>query len=489
MLSLWWQTDAGQAGAPGAADGETGAAAAGGEQREPAATEEQAALAADGGAAARSGALEEQRVADAAESLGTVAESIRESTVGRFVGDNEMPSFLGISALEWTLGLTALIVVLLIRAAALIALQRYLRPLAERTATRYDDRIVNALGRAVSWLVVIVAFFLAFTFIPLPGSWQANVMRLINTALVVTLGFLVYRVIEILLHFLSHDEDGDQKSVLDRHFFPLLRDIAKFVILVLVIVAVVQGWGYSATGILAGVGIGGLALAFAAQDTVANIFGSFVIYSDRPYQVGDWIKIGDVEGTVEEVGIRSTRIRTFDQTLVLVPNKSVANENIQNFSAMPMRRIKLYLGLSYESSPAQIEDVVAAIRRLLAEHSGIDQETCVVNFTEMSAYSLDLLVYCFAATTVWTEYLETRQDLLLKIIEVCRKHRVQIAFPTQTLYYRNLGDADLPAELLRSAPSRVEPHASPEAPRAPAHPAQRTGSVAEYDTAEGEDGG
>ena len=255
----------------------------------------------------------------------------------------------------------------------------------------------------------------------------------------------------IFLHFLSHDEDGDNKSVLEQHFFPLLRDIAKFVILVLVIVAIVQGWGYSATGILAGLGIGGLAFAFAAKDTIENLFGSVAVIPDRPFEVGDWVKIGDVEGTVEELGFRSTRIRTFDKTLVLVPNKVVTNENIQNFSAMPIRRIKLYVGLSYETSVEQMRDVVAAIRRLLAEHPDIDQDSWVVNFTELNASSLDVLVYCYTRTTVWQEYLDTRQDLLLKIIEICNERSVEIAFPTQTLYHRGVAETDLPADLAREA--------------------------------------
>jgi MscS family membrane protein len=146
-------------------------------------------------------------------------------------------------------------------------------------------------------------------------------------------------------------------------------------------------------------------------------------------------------------------VRTFDKTLVLVPNKSVANENIQNYSAMPIRRIKLYLGVSYESSGEQIESVVQAIRRLLSEHPAIDQNFWMVNFTDMGAYSLDILIYCFTQTTVWAEYMEVRQALLLKIIEICDERGVEIAFPTQTLYHRRADESDsgLPAEFRRGA--------------------------------------
>lgn len=422
---------------------------------------------------------ESQIVPDAAESLGGVAETIHESTVGQVEEDSGGAQFLGVSGLEWSLAIGALLAALLVRHVILLALRRYLQPVVERTETEYDDRALAAMRRAFSSLVLLAGFFLAFSFIPLPSEpvdWQGSIWRVLNTLIVVNVGVLAYRIIVIFLHFISHG-DEKRRSILDAQLFPLLKDLAKFVVVVLVIVTIVQNWGYSASGLLAGLGIGGLALAFAAQDTVANIFGSFVIYTDRPYRVGDWIKIGSVEGTVEEIGIRSTRVRKFDKTLVFLPNKDVANESIQNFSEMPIRRIKVYVGLSYDASTAQIKEVIQRTRQMLRDHPAISQKFWMVNFTEMSASTLDMLVYCFTTTTVWKEYMDNRQDVLLKIIDICNDVGVEIAFPSRTIYHRSPEvhpmaglpdefkrgvDEDLPAELRRGTGDdepRLEPGA------------------------------
>jgi MscS family membrane protein len=430
-------------------------------------------------------------VPDGAESLGGMAEAVHGSTVGQVEDDSGGAQFLGVSGLEWSLAIGALLAALLVRHMILLALRRYMQPVVERTETEYDDRALAAMRRAFSSLVLLAGFFLAFSFIPLPSEpvdWQGGIWRVLNTLIVVNVGVLAYRIIVIFLHFISHAEDKKGRSILDAQLFPLFKDLAKFVVVVLVIVTIVQNWGYSASGLLAGLGIGGLALAFAAQDTVANIFGSFVIYTDRPYRVGDWIKIGDVEGTVEEIGIRSTRVRKFDKTLVFVPNKEVANESIQNFSEMPIRRIKVYVGLSYDASTTQIKEVIQRTREMLRDHPAISQKFWMVNFTEMSASTLDMLVYCFTTTTVWKEYMDNRQDVLLRIIDICADVGVEIAFPSRTIYHRSPEvhpmaglpdefkrgvDEDLPAELRRG--------------RDPDEPQLEPG--AEFDTAEGEGNG
>ena len=226
---------------------------------------------------------------------------------------------------------------------------------------------------------------------------------------------------------------------------------------------------------------------------MANIFGSVVVYSDRPYKVGDWISLAGIEGTVEEIGVRSTRIRTFDKTLVSVPNKTVTNENIQNYSQMDMRRVKLTLGLSYESTPEQVRQVVSDIRQLLADTDGVDQEFWAVNFTDFGASSLDVMIYCFTSTTDWVKYLEIRQGLLLSIMDICERRRVEIAYPTQTLYHKLPEDSGLPAALSRpDDPQRPRKDATPRGPAPASDPMTSKDPgprpPAEFDTADSGDG-
>jgi MscS family membrane protein len=198
----------------------------------------------------------------------------------------------------------------------------------------------------------------------------------------------------------------------------------------------IQNLGYSISGLLASLGIGGLAVALAAKDTLSNIFGSFMIILDRPFHIGDWVKAGDMEGVVEEVGFRSTKIRTFAKTLITVPNNIIANLAIDNFSRMPNRRIKLNVGVTYETSPAQMRRAVSLIREMLTNHPAIQQDFFLVNFTDFGASSLDIMVYCFTTTTVWGEYLDARENVCLKIMDILEELGLEIAFPSRSVYLR-----------------------------------------------------
>ena len=411
---------------------------------------------------------EKPLVQDAAETYSTAAQAIRES-VG--LEDAE-------TAPIWWVGpaiaLGVMVLAIFVRLAIKALLNGYLKKVVERTETDYDDKLLGALHRSVSWFIFIGAAFLAVSFLDLPSKpwdWEAIIWRVLHTLLLISIAVLAYRIVEITLHFLSEHRKEGAKSLLDEQFVPLIRDVVKFAMIILAVVMIIQAWGYSATGILTGVGIGGLALAFAAQDTVANIFGSFVVYSDRPYKVGDWIDMDGVEGTVEEIGIRSTRIRKFDKTVVSVPNKVVANTHIQNYSQMPVRRIKLYVGVTYDTPPEKIESAVEMIRGLLGREQGIDQSYWVVNFTEMADWSLNIIVYAFTTTTVWGEYLDIRQRLLLDILRGLGELGVDVAFPSQTIYYSDADaagadDSGLPAEFAHAGGGR---------PRRGAPPARRLG--------------
>jgi MscS family membrane protein len=152
-----------------------------------------------------------------------------------------------------------------------------------------------------------------------------------------------------------------------------------------------------------------------------------------------------MEGTVEEVGFRSTKIRTFAKTLISVPNSAITNISIDNFSRMPKRRIKLTVGVTYETTPARMREAVARIRAMLEAHPAIDQEFMLVNFTDFAASSLDILVYCFTSTTVWAEYLAAREDVCLKIMDILEELGMEIAFPSRSVYLRGKEGDMLPA--------------------------------------------
>ena len=311
-------------------------------------------------------------------------------------------------------------------------------PLAQKTKKELDDRFLACLKKPAEFLIFLIGLFIAVEVLQLPsepfnlGKLAASLLK----ALVIfDIAWFLFNLVEMVDHYLTKWA-ARTESALDDQLAPLLRKSLRIFIVIMAALMAIQTFGYPVTGILASLGIGGLAFALAAKDTVSNIFGSLMIIFDRPFHVGDWIKAGDLEGTVEEVGFRSTKIRTFAKTLIAVPNNIIANLPIDNFSRMPKRRIRLTVGVSYDATPKQMREAVSRIRELLKNHPAINQEFSLVNFTDFGASSLDIMVYCFTTTTVWGEYLDAREDVCLKIMDTLEGLGLEIAFPSTTVYLR-----------------------------------------------------
>ncbi len=215
----------------------------------------------------------------------------------------------------------------------------------------------------------------------------------------------------------------------------LLR-LSVFIICALV---VIQTLGFSISGVLAFGGIGGIAIGFAAKDLLSNFFGGLMIYLDRPFNVGDWIRSPDrdIEGTVEEIGWRLTKIRTFDKRPLYIPNAIFASIAVENPSRMTNRRIKQTIGVRYEDAN-KMDAIISDIKTMLQEHEDIDtRQTLIVNLNTFAPSSLDFFIYTFTKTTNWIRYHEVKQDVLLKVLAIIDKHGAETAFPTSTLHIQN----------------------------------------------------
>ncbi len=348
-------------------------------------------------------------------------------------------SFAGISLGRMALAGVILFATLLLRQLAAQLLARSLFATARRTAGEMDDMLLDQLKRPTSFLVLIGGLWLATSVLGLPqepANLAAGAKEVLRLLLIVNIGWFLFNLVGLFSAWLGHWTQKTE-STLDDHLLPFIRKGLRIFVVVMMGLMLAQSLGYPISGLLASLGIGGLAVALAAKDSLANIFGSLMIILDRPFQIGDWVRAGDLEGTVEEIGFRSTRIRTFEKTLITIPNSTLTNLAIDNISRRPKRRIKLSIGVSYATTPAQMRSAVERIRTLLREHPAIDQEFFLVNFTDFGASSLDILVYAFTLTTVWEEYLEARQDIGLKIMDILEEMGLEIAFPSRTIYLRN----------------------------------------------------
>lgn len=219
----------------------------------------------------------------------------------------------------------------------------------------------------------------------------------------------------------------------------ILSRIIKITIVVAIVLLYGEHFGMSLSGLLTFGGIGGIAVGMAGKDILSNFFSGIMLYFDRPFSIGDWIRSPDrnIEGTVTEIGWRMTKIKTFDHRPLYVPNSIFSSISVENPGRMSNRRIKTVIGLRYEDAD-KISTIVDAIRQMLQNHPGIDQkQTLLVYFNEFADSSLNIMVYCFTKTTVWQEWLAVQQDVYLKIITLVQENGADFAFPSQTLYMDN----------------------------------------------------
>ena len=313
---------------------------------------------------------------------------------------------------------------------------------ARKTTHALDDTFLKSLNKPAELLIVIIGLYCAVIILHLPQEptdLNRIAHNLIKGLLVLDIAWLGFNMVTLLEQWMNLWA-GKTESTLDDHLVPFVRKSLRVFIVIIAVLVLIQNLGYSISGLLASLGLGGLAVALAAKDSLSNIFGSLMIILDRPFSIGDWIQAGDMEGTVEEIGFRSTRIRTFAKTLITVPNSALMNMSVNNYSKMPKRRIKLTVGITYASAPGQVRQAVTAIRNMLRTHPAIDQDFLLVNFTDFGPSSLDIMVYCFTTSTVWGEYLDAREDVCLKIMEELQQLDLEIAFPSQTLYLHDMAE-------------------------------------------------
>lgn len=223
-------------------------------------------------------------------------------------------------------------------------------------------------------------------------------------------------------------------SRLDSQMVPVLRKLAKILVGALGVGFFLQMLGYPLSGIIAGLGIGGLAVALAAQDSLSGFFSSIILFMDKPFMVGDFVQIGNTTGTVEEIGLRSTRIRTIGRTLVSIPNKEVVDSIIDNLSQRPMRRTEISVGVTYGATPAMMEALLDSLRDLLMKDPMVDDETIMVFFTEFGSYSLNIEMKFFVKTTDFAEWMRMREEINLSVMRAVNAAGMQFAFPTQTIH-------------------------------------------------------
>ncbi|MDY6822086.1 MAG: mechanosensitive ion channel family protein [Deferribacterota bacterium] len=312
-----------------------------------------------------------------------------------------------------------------------------LKKLAERTKTDIDDKLLNILERPIKFLFVTIGLYFAFSVLSLPAEANDLIGHIIRSFIIFVVFWTLYRG-ESLLNTMLYKVFIERKLDMATSLIPFINKFIKATIICFAITFIIQEWGYDIGAIITGLGIGGLAIALAAKDTLANFFGSVMVLLDKPFKIGDWIVCSDAEGIVEEIGFRSTKIRTFAKALVAIPNSKLANDSITNWSRRENRRINFNIGLTYSTNRSQIENIVNKIRDMLINHKYIKEDPLMVNFTDFGASSLNVFIYCFTTTAVWSEYLKIKEDVNLKIMKIIEDENASFAFPSTSIYVEKL---------------------------------------------------
>lgn len=333
------------------------------------------------------------------------------------------------------------------------AILAVVQPLSRRTLTTMDDRLLADGAPPLRFLsgLGLCAIGLPLLRLAVPAEhFFYNVLRA-ATALAVI--WLAMRVVDIASQWMRErlEEGGRHTAVA---LLPIGRRTIKVALVALGVLAVLQNLGLNVTALLTGLGVGGLAVALAAQKTLENLFGGISLAVDQPVRVGEFCRFGDKLGTVEDIGLRSTRVRTLDRTLVTVPNSDFSSMQLENFAKRDRMRLILTLGLRYETTADQLRYVLVELRKLLLSHPRISPDPARVRFVGFGAFSLDLELFAYVETPDYNEFLAIREDLFLRIMAVVEESGSDFAFPSQTTYIERGGGLD--AERVAAAEAQVE---------------------------------
>ncbi len=342
---------------------------------------------------------------------------------------------------EIILAIIIFILAILLRKLFARIVLKQLKNIVRNTQTKVDDEVFNALETPIKFIFIVLAFYIITLVLNLNTDFNEFFSQLFSSLVVFTIFWAIYRCIEPFSFIIDNITDAfgaELTHALKNMFIKAF----KLFVFIMGLTAFLNEWGINIVALLASLSIAGAAIAFAAKDSLANIFGSLTIIFDKIFKRGDWIMTSDVEGTVEEVGSRATKIRTFSKAVVTIPNAILANSAVINWSRMTSRRIKMRIGLEYRTSPKQVTNIIQRIKDYLQNNPDIESDSSkaviLVHLTEFNESSIDILVYYFTKTTSWRNWMQIKEQNLLKFMEIIEEEGASFAFPSQQIYVEKL---------------------------------------------------
>lgn len=349
---------------------------------------------------------------------------------------NDLPPTVRDWMIRTVLALVVFGLVLLLRRVVTWILLAPFRAFSRRTETELDNIALSIVESSAGYVVVAVAILLSTQVLSVGNVELIFMQRLARSLIIVGVMVAVYKSIALVqdeANFISYTGFN-----IDSALYPFIRTALRVVLVAIAMVIIIQEWGYDVSGLIAGLGLGGLAFSLAAQDTVSNLFGFSTIVGDRPFVVGEYVITPNGEGVIERVGVRSTKIRTLDQSLIIVPNSAMANSPITNWSRVDFRRYNFTIGLTYDTNSQQMRDFLTRVRNMLMDRPLVVNDTIIVHFTDFGASSLDVLVRCNVKTPFWADWVAEREEINLAIMDIVEDMGLSMAFPSRSVYIESM---------------------------------------------------
>ena len=314
--------------------------------------------------------------------------------------------------------------------------------LARKTQTELDNQILEAIEKPLEFAFVVVGLYIAGQFVTLTETLSYFLAQVVRSLIAFTLFWAIFRAIDPLSTIFDRAIGLFGSPSMHETVKGFFVKVAKALIVCLGAAAIFQEWGFNVAAVLGSLGLVGMAVALGAQDFIGNMFAGLTIFLDRMFEKGNWIKTPDVEGNVEDIGFRATKVRRFDKALVTIPNSKLASEALINFSRMTQRRIYWSIGVEYRTTKEQLRDIIKDISDYLHHHPDFETDPTktktFVYLDSFGASSIDLMLYCFTKTTEWGEWLAVKEQLAYKVKEIVEGHGTSFAFPSTSLYVETL---------------------------------------------------
>ena len=337
--------------------------------------------------------------------------------------------YFGNSLTSWLTALAFIVGSVILARIVNVIFSKVVKKYTASTENDLDDKIADQIEEPIAIAFVLLGFWLAYSHLVFEGSGE-TIAQIFQIAFVLDLTWLLSRLLDALVEGLLIRSAARDKSSMINQIGPILRKSVRSIVWILGVITSMNNAGYDVAALLAGVGIGGLALAMAAKDFVANIFGGIAVFVDKPFQVGDRIVVNGIDGTVQEIGIRSSRLITLEGRRVTIPNNSFTNSPIENITTEPSRKVPITLGLTYDTAPEKVQLAIAILKEIVGDHTETENDFTVF-FSSFGEFSLNITCHYYINHT--GHWATTPGEINLSILQKFNAEKLDFAFPTQTI--------------------------------------------------------